>query len=385
MIRNTIGREKKRIFDELAKVILNEGNTRLFYLQNELFFDEITPYEVFSLDVFQDENLDIEEIQKYAGKFINLFRTGLSHYEYDKDNEIISLLLLEGATIKKYYQNLKEYIKNEDYISFLKKINVLDELEKRFFKMQNTIFSILEINNINPRPLQVMWSLHDNCLLLHEDVVRAITENESNLNVLIGKYFFLLLGIIEKEELLIIPILADLLHTLDQRSLKRELESYGYSFLKIEKKPKIVTKSEKTTDHLFSTSNGKLNLAELTAILGVLGDYTFVDSEDKVKFFLNTHDHFPRTESIIGRNVRNCHPAKSIEVVEGILESFKNDDEDVADFWINYRGKLLYIRYFAIRNKDNEYLGTLEFTQDITEISKIKGEKRIRDFKKKGE
>ncbi|GAG57604.1 unnamed protein product, partial [marine sediment metagenome] len=67
----------------------------------------------------------------------------------------------------------------------------------------------------------------------------------------------------------------------------------------------------------------------------------------------------------------------SLHVVEQILNDFKKNKGDVAEFWINLKGRLIYIRYFAVRDQKKEYLGCLEVTQDITDIKKIEGEKRL--------
>lgn len=67
-------------------------------------------------------------------------------------------------------------------------------------------------------------------------------------------------------------------------------------------------------------------------------------------------------------------------VVEQILEDFRSGRKDSADFWINMKGELVYIRYFAVRDENGVYQGTLEVTQNITEIQKITGEKRIYDY-----
>ena len=82
---------------------------------------------------------------------------------------------------------------------------------------------------------------------------------------------------------------------------------------------------------------------------------------------------------MIGRKVQHCHPPQSLEVVENILTSFKERKRDSVDFWIDYRGKFVYIRYFAVRDEKGEYLGTLEVTQDISDIRKLEGEKRLLD------
>jgi PAS domain S-box-containing protein len=110
-------------------------------------------------------------------------------------------------------------------------------------------------------------------------------------------------------------------------------------------------------------------------------DLSFVDENDTVKFF-NTPKHgriFPRTKMDLGRKVQNCHPPKSLPVVQKILDDFRNGRRESADFWINYHGRMVYIRYFPVRDESGNYLGTLEVTQDITEIQKLTGEKRLLD------
>ncbi|MDD3713176.1 MAG: PAS domain-containing protein, partial [Candidatus Izemoplasmatales bacterium] len=89
--------------------------------------------------------------------------------------------------------------------------------------------------------------------------------------------------------------------------------------------------------------------------------------------------HFPRTPSVIGRQVKNCHPPKSVHVVEGIIADFKDNKKDFEEFWINFKGETLYIAYYAVRDESGEYLGVLEVSQDITKFKKLTGEKRLRE------
>jgi len=111
-------------------------------------------------------------------------------------------------------------------------------------------------------------------------------------------------------------------------------------------------------------------------------EISFVDENDEVKYFNKNGDRvFPRPRSIVGKKVQQCHPQKSVHKVLQILEAFKNGKKDVAEFWINLKGRQIYIRYFPVRDKDGKYLGTLEVSQDITDIKKIEGEKRLLDWK----
>ena len=139
-------------------------------------------------------------------------------------------------------------------------------------------------------------------------------------------------------------------------------------------------KTESSEELQFET--GSLSKRELESILNTLPvDLTFVDKDDTVKYFSKGEERiFIRTKAVIGRKVQLCHPQKSIHVVNKILEAFKTGKKDVAEFWVQKNGRLVYIRYFAVRDKDRKYLGTLEVTQDITDIKKIEGEKRLLDW-----
>lgn len=128
---------------------------------------------------------------------------------------------------------------------------------------------------------------------------------------------------------------------------------------------------------------GTLLKDEIDTILNTLPiDITFVSKEDQVKYFNKFGKRiFARPKSTIGRKVQQCHPKKSVHKVNEILQAFKTGKRDVAEFWINLQDRLIHIRYFAVRNKNEDYLGVLEVSQDITDIKKIKGEKRLLDWK----
>jgi len=126
---------------------------------------------------------------------------------------------------------------------------------------------------------------------------------------------------------------------------------------------------------------GSFSLRELEAMLNTLPlDITFVDAEDRVRYFNEPRERlFPRTKAIIGRTVQQCHPQKSLPLVNRILEDFKSGQRDVAEFWIDVKGRKVHIRYFAVRDSDGRYLGCVEATQDVTDLKKLEGEKRLLD------
>jgi PAS domain S-box-containing protein len=133
---------------------------------------------------------------------------------------------------------------------------------------------------------------------------------------------------------------------------------------------------------LLQFETGSLTKAQLDGLLETVPvDVTFVDANDTVRYFSKPETRiFARTKAIIGKKVQKCHPEKSIQVVNRIVESFKTGKKNVAEFWINLNNRLVHIRYFAVRDKNGKYLGTLEVSQDVTDIKKIEGEKRLLDW-----
>jgi len=124
-----------------------------------------------------------------------------------------------------------------------------------------------------------------------------------------------------------------------------------------------------------------LSTETLEAIFDTLPvDLTFVDETDTVRYYSRGDERiFKRSPAVIGRKVKDCHPQKSLHKVEQVVSDLKAGRRDVAEFWIDLKGRKIYIRYFAVRDKTGRYIGTLEVTQDITDLQKITGEKRLLD------
>ena len=125
-----------------------------------------------------------------------------------------------------------------------------------------------------------------------------------------------------------------------------------------------------------------LSKEQLEGILETIPiDISFVDENDLVKFW-NKHETrvFKRPASVLGKSAQNCHPKHSLDKVNQLLSDLKSGRRDLAEFWIDLGERKIYIRYFAVRDKDGRYLGTLEAAQDITRIKKIEGEKRLLEY-----
>ena len=125
-----------------------------------------------------------------------------------------------------------------------------------------------------------------------------------------------------------------------------------------------------------------LNNEQLEGILEAIPvEISFIDQNDLVKFW-NKHETriFKRPSSVVGKAVQNCHPKQSVDKVNQVLSDLKSGRRNSAEFWIDLGEKKVYIRYFAVRDKAGKYLGTLEATQNITQIKKIEGEKRLLEY-----
>lgn len=126
----------------------------------------------------------------------------------------------------------------------------------------------------------------------------------------------------------------------------------------------------------------ELSTETLEAIFDTLPvDITFIDETDTVRYYSRGEKRiFKRSPAVIGRKVQQCHPQQSVHKVNQVVSDLKSGKSDVAEFWIELKGRRIYIRYFPVRDKAGKYIGVVEVSQDITDLQKIKGEKRLLDM-----
>jgi hypothetical protein len=148
------------------------------------------------------------------------------------------------------------------------------------------------------------------------------------------------------------------------------------------KKKSVQEKTKQMKSGKVKLPTGEIKVENLEIILNTLPvEITYVGKDDKVKYFSGHEERiFPRSKAIIGRTVQNCHPPESVHIVDEILKSFKEGTKDKEHFRIKMKGRYIMINYYALRDEQGEYLGTIEVTQDITDINSYKGEKRLLDM-----
>jgi len=315
------------------------------------------------VDTFKKENLELEKV-------INELEQLFSKTQHLKDVEVKPWLLKVHTLL-----------------------NSLMDVDKHYKRKEYLVFPFLEKYEITGPP-KVMWGKHDEIRALLKASIEAvstkgiITPDE----VLTFSELVLIPAVkgisdmISKEEEILLPMCMDKLTDDDWYTVYQQTNEFGYCLYdpQAEWKPVGIDVSAITynTGNNIQLSTGSFNPDEMESLFRTLPiDITFVDKDDKVKFFSLGPDRvFTRNRAIIGRDVRMCHPPSSVHVVEQILSDFKSGKEKSAAFWISMGGRFIYIEYFALRDKTGSYLGTIEFTQDLTKLRKLEGEQRLLSY-----
>lgn len=273
--------------------------------------------------------------------------------------------------------------------------NNLMDVDKHYQRKEYLIFPYLEKKGITGPP-KVMWGKHDEIRELLKGSIEVLKTGNLEAGEIMASAEILMLpavkGVVEmtvKEEEILFPMCLDNLSDAEWNEVNRQSPEFGFCLYDppVEWKPAKDVADDKSET---VSGSGKIQLPtgsftteELTELLNLLPvDITFVDRNDRVKYFSNPKDRiFQRNRAILNRDVRHCHPPASAHIVDRIIEDFKNGKASSAPFWINMGGKMIHIEYFAVRNEKGEYLGTLEVSHDISGYRKLEGEQRILSYK----
>ena len=352
-----------------------------------------------------NEGVSPDEIKKFCNVHALLFQSALEK-SMDKEQSPahpVYLMKQDNREIEKITAALKEeaqQAEKQGLAQFRQKVGpLLDRLKNldiHYTWKEQILFPYLEKYAFYG-PSKVMWGKDDEIrALLKQGLSGMETLRETkDLKEYVSKTLTPLIaetdGMIFKEEKILFPASLEKLNVQDWVEVLKETENVGYGFIErpketyalIEELRKAVTEEPKVEEQVISLPTGNLTLEELMGVLNALPvDITFIDKEDAVRYFSEGKERiFLRTKSIIGRKVQNCHPPKSVDAVEKILQSFKEGKRKSADFWIHYQGKYVYIQYFAVRDRQGNYLGTLEVSQEISGIKKLEGERRLLDLR----
>ena len=388
-----------RLF-ELACRLIDGENGNLLIAEFKPFIEKVTAAEAMQiLDRLLLQEYPLNTVKRNVGKIINVFYKSLNGHTWDKPGEghFLYYLMLENREVEQVIAKarpaIKAILKGEgadqeltlaDLRTF---INRLKDYELHYIKKENILFPYLEKSFEQHRCLQLMWSFHDDfrhSLKALGLLLQSQKPDKESLNKELGRLFFVIFPVIFREEQIVFPVAF---HVLREDSwiemLKQSFEigwCYGIKPLKKENSGE----SQLNTGGMINLGTGFLSPGQLVLLFNNLPvDITYVDMNDEVRYFSGAiHRIFPRSKAIIGRKVQNCHPPESVHVVNEIIDAFRSKKKDHADFWIQAKGRFIHIRYFALRNEKSEYMGTIEVSQDISEIRKLDGERRLLDWNK---
>ena len=399
-----------------GKLSLEEGNRILKEKLGTCTPDEFAYAEQSLKGVYKDE-----EILDKMDDLLNLFDGVLVRAENEyPENHPLWAYLEEINAVEKVALEADELLKQDKFIKnpWLGVFDSLAEWRIHLSRKQNQLYPMLENHGFD-RPTRIMWTFDDGVrdsisasyALLREDkyeeFLASVPEtlaklrdlNSKELEVLLPTSFKLLsdeefvrmskndheigYAIINPPGLYVVPDINDSAAQLNENNSGQN-GAVSNEFLNdlaglLSKYVGPVGGAQVGKDAVLDVATGKLTLEQINLLFRHLPvDLSYVDENELVKFYSDTpHRIFPRSANVIGREVKNCHPAKSVHVVEEIVEKFRSGEQSQAEFWINKPGLFIYVIYTAVRDEHGKFRGVLEMMQDCTHIRELEGSRTL--------
>ncbi|SHJ16919.1 DUF438 domain-containing protein [Lutispora thermophila] len=383
---------------QYVKGVLEKRDGTMLYNEYKEDLEKVTPQEAF--EIFSNQiqrGIKPKEILEILDKVIHVFNKSLIKYQWKKPEKgsFLDALMKENEALEEKLSAIKEIIKKKDFKNnkddLLKRIEELQQFDDHYLKKENILFPYLEKKMKKFEGLSIMWALHDEARASLKKLIYILKSeeaSETDFNVEIGNLLFILYGLVYKEKYILFPSAMEVIDDKEWYDMKKQSYEYGFPFIErppIEKddiweeEDKVVKQGQEL---VMKTETGEISFQQALMIFNALPvDLTYVDENNKVRFFTRPKDRiFPRSPAAIGRDVRNCHPPQSVHVVENIIDEFRKGHKDSATFWIQMKERTILIQYFAMKDSEGQYKGVLEVSQDITEIKKIEGEKRLLEW-----
>lgn len=399
-----------------GKLSLEEGNRILKEKLGTCTPDEFAYAEQSLKGVYKDE-----EILEKMDDLLDLFDGVLVRAENEyPENHPLWAYLEEINAVEKVALEADELLKQEKFIKnpWLGVFDSLAEWRTHLSRKQNQLYPMLEDHGFD-RPTRIMWTFDDavrdaisaSYALLREDkyeeFLASVPEtlaklrdlNSKELEVLLPTSYKLLsdeefvrmskndheigYAIINAPGLYVVPGINDSAAQLNGNN-SAQGSAVSNEFLNdlaglLSKYVGPVGGAPVGKDAVLDVATGKLTLEQINLLFRHLPvDLSYVDENELVKFYSDTaHRIFPRSANVIGREVKNCHPAKSVHIVEEIVEKFRSGEQSQAEFWINKPGLFIYVIYTAVRDENGKFRGVLEMMQDCTHIRELEGSRTL--------
>jgi hypothetical protein len=372
--------------------------------------ENVGPDEIVRIEeALVSEGLDPEMIQPLCDVHVAVFREALDAQEspetipghpvftYRAENLGVERAL---DRLEQALDDLREEPGMETFEEARTALDRLMKYDKHYLRKENILFPYLERTGFTG-PAKVMWGVHDEIRdqwdaldeLLGEsyesDALGAVSEE---IEATFASMAQAIRDMIYKEENILFPAALQRLSDEAWAEIREQGDEIGYCYARPgtywepgaeakEEADKHVGTLEAAPEGLLSLTTGVLSVEQIDWMLQALPvDVTFVDENDEVRYFSQTEERiFQRSPAIIGRKVQNCHPPQSVDRVQQIIDDFRAGTRDAAEFWIQMQGMFVHIRYFALRDDDGNYRGTIEVTQNLKPLRELEGEKRLLD------
>ena len=391
----------KKRKEELKELILSLHNGKDLETAKAEFkekFGEITTKEISQMEqaLLAENKITVQEIQKLCDVHAAVFEGSISDIHNvlaDVTNEPghpLKVLRDENERIEKLIvEEIEPYLEVPGKTAMLMLRVAFDrlwEIDKHYTRKEMLMFPHLEKKGITAPP-KVMWGVDDEIRRDIKEVINLLGSvgiSEELVKEKVRAVILRVRDMIFKEDNILLPLLEANLKFVHWVSVDLASPEIGW-FLTPPATPWNKEFSEedvhqpRLSDDELQMSSGSLTHSEVDAILNTLPiDMTFVDKDGHVKYFSQGSDRiFARPQTILGRHVTMCHPPGSVDVVEKIIAKLRSGESNVEDFWIQNEKMFVHIRYFAVRDRDGNYLGVLETTQNIKPLRALVGEKRM--------
>jgi DUF438 domain-containing protein len=400
-------RDPKTKIDELKEIIRELHQGASVESQKKRFAEllrDVSPAEIAEMEErLIAEGLAEEEIKRLCDVHVQVFKESLDAQLRPESvpGHPLHTLMEENRALEKILGELKELLSRvtpgDGGVSLaqvkapLKALwDDLAEVEKHYLKKENQLFPFLEAKGVGG-PSKVMWAIHDDIRAMLRDFRQQLSEeNAAGLLASWRELSATMSDMIYKEEKILFPLSLNTLDEEDWARVKQGEAEVGYAWVEPGQQWKPAPSAGELSPFpaygrpagRVELDSGALTQEQINLILKSLPvDITFVDETDTVRYYSAGADRiFPRSPGIIGRKVQNCHPPASVHVVERILEAFREGKREVAEFWIQSKGRFVHIRYFPLRDQEGAYRGCIEVTQDVTSVRGLQGERRLLDW-----
>lgn len=406
LLKNDKSRQKK--LKEIVKDLHEGGDIKAVQKRFADLIKDVSPQEIAEMEQgLIAEGMPVEQVQKVCDVHVKVFEETLGKQKKSKTmpGHPVHTYLKENRAAKEITNNLRRLLKKvskgHKVDEFEKELSRLKDIEIHYQRKENQLFPYLEIVNFTG-PSKVMWGKHDEIRAQIRDFESVYKSQNWTQFKTKGRELFRAIGrMIFMEEKILFPTSLKKLSEEQWAQIRKGEAEIGYAWVQPGNlwDPSIVTarKAVQSPDNqksgrsdardtvikeTFKLDVGKLTGEQINLMLKNLPvDITFVDENDRVRYYSGGKERvFPRSPAVIGREVKNCHPPKSVHIVEKILQSFKKKEKTEAEFWLTLKNRFIHIRYFPLYDDKGEYRGVIEMSQDVTGIRGLKGENRLLDW-----